>query len=534
MREALRNNLVALISACLAAAVAIVLGLLFPFGNDTAAHLYLTSVFAHSGFSIWDNFWYFGRFDFVGYSYLYYPLASLVGVKAPAVAGLALFQGVVAARLFDRRSTRNYVLASLATAISVGALILTGAYPFLSAMGLSACAVAMYMRRSRFGFAAFVGLAAATSPLSIGGIAFAVAFLGISRAYGSNAKTASNLRHLGRNLASAVGYFNLTVLATVAGATVGVNSYFQIRGSYPYYGSDLAMAVGFCAILISAAPVMVRRGERLAMYCAVGAYLAVNLALFWIHTGIGGNVARVGEIGPTIIAGVALRMDFGGHKRWMRPWLTVGALGAALWMSLSVIAPVFDATQSYLTRGANWTEVVRTVDASYPQRRVEYVDSLLHEGAYFLPQAGIPIARGWFRQDDFVQNSIFYRQELSPRQYQRWLCSNQIAAVVLPPGPYDYSSVQEARLVAGGVSFLAAPVRAGRFGVYRVLGCRAVVPLRIVSATLSLALVPAAGRYVIPLNYSRFDSASFGTLSATSSGRVALTTRRAGTVQLRS
>ena len=56
-----------------------------PLGNDLAAHVYQRTVFLHDGFQLWNNFWYGGRYAFVTYSVLYYPLAALFGIKALAV-----------------------------------------------------------------------------------------------------------------------------------------------------------------------------------------------------------------------------------------------------------------------------------------------------------------------------------------------------------------------------------------------------------------------------------------------------------------
>ena len=45
---------------------------------------------------------------------------------------------------------------------------------------------------------------------------------------------------------------------------------------------------------------------------------------------------------------------------------------------------------------------------SRPSYRVEAVDTVGHWPAAYLPAAGIPIARGWFRQDDFPRNDLLY------------------------------------------------------------------------------------------------------------------------------
>ena len=46
-------------------------------------------MFLRHGFILWDNFWYAGRYSFVTYSLLYYPLAAAFGIRALAVATVA-------------------------------------------------------------------------------------------------------------------------------------------------------------------------------------------------------------------------------------------------------------------------------------------------------------------------------------------------------------------------------------------------------------------------------------------------------------
>src|SRR5579862_6197696 len=86
-RHALSNE--ALLSACAAGAVAALLVWLGPPGTDLAAHAYQRAIFLQHGFALWNNFWYAGRYSFVTYSLLYYPLAAVVGIKVLAVATTA-------------------------------------------------------------------------------------------------------------------------------------------------------------------------------------------------------------------------------------------------------------------------------------------------------------------------------------------------------------------------------------------------------------------------------------------------------------
>ena len=80
----------ATLSAAGAGALAAVLIWLGPPGSDLAAHAYQRTLFLDHGFTLWNNFWYAGRYSFVTYSVLYYPLAALFGIRLLAVATVAI------------------------------------------------------------------------------------------------------------------------------------------------------------------------------------------------------------------------------------------------------------------------------------------------------------------------------------------------------------------------------------------------------------------------------------------------------------
>ena len=81
-------------------------------------------LFRSEGFVTWDNFWYSGRHVFVTYSWLYYPLAAVVGIKLLATLSLA-----VAAVAFTRLV--EWTPAALTFAVVWGLYALSGAYPFM-------------------------------------------------------------------------------------------------------------------------------------------------------------------------------------------------------------------------------------------------------------------------------------------------------------------------------------------------------------------------------------------------------------------
>ena len=102
-----------------------------------------------------------------------------------------------------------------------------------------------------------------------------------------------------------------------------------------------------------------------------------------------------------------------------------------------------------------------------PDYRVEAVDTVGHWPAEYLPSAGIPIVRGWFRQDDFPQNSLLYRNP-GGSAYVRWLRSLGVRYVVLPDAALDYSARHEAALLPSGRSGLPVVFRSAHTTVFAV------------------------------------------------------------------
>src|SRR5438045_6886845 len=120
----------ALLSAVAAGSLAAVLAWLGPHGSDLAAHAYQRADYIQHGFSLWNNFWYAGRYSFVTYSVLYYPLAALLGIKLLAVATVAT--AVIAFAAVVRHEWGGRGSWSIRAFAGVGAvLVLSGAYPFL-------------------------------------------------------------------------------------------------------------------------------------------------------------------------------------------------------------------------------------------------------------------------------------------------------------------------------------------------------------------------------------------------------------------
>ena len=80
--------------------------------------------FLQHGFALWTNYWYAGRYTFVGYSVLYYPLAALRRIRLLAVlsvaASTAAFTLVIRQTWGDSTvwATRFFALVAAASVVS--------------------------------------------------------------------------------------------------------------------------------------------------------------------------------------------------------------------------------------------------------------------------------------------------------------------------------------------------------------------------------------------------------------------------------
>src|SRR5580765_1422569 len=95
-----------------------------PPGSDTAAHVYQRDLYRSEGFVTWDNYWYSGRHVFVTYSWLYYPVVSVVGIRL--LSTLSLVVATIAFALLV-----DWTPAVLTFAFVWGLYALSGAYPFM-------------------------------------------------------------------------------------------------------------------------------------------------------------------------------------------------------------------------------------------------------------------------------------------------------------------------------------------------------------------------------------------------------------------
>ena len=103
-------------------------------------------------------------------------------------------------------------------------------------------------------------------------------------------------------------------------------------------------------------------------------------------------------------------------------------------------------------RGEFWRPALAFLRADpNPNYRVDVVPTFDNWEAYYLPQAGFALARGWYRQLDLVRNPALYRATLTGPNYREWLRANGVRYVMLPRVELDrVAATAQAELLRSG------------------------------------------------------------------------------------
>jgi hypothetical protein len=513
---------------------------------DLATHAYLTSLLSHHGLVVWDSRWYAGRYPFLTYSLLYYPLAAIIGVQVLGVISVGVaavcFSGLCGLAWGERARP-----ATLLFAVVWGGVVLSAAYPFVLGVAFALLALwaleagrrgwlqgtpvpddrrgsgsghdepvlTLLRRRWRIWFAGASIATFAVSPLALLLLVLAV----VAVALGDR-----------RDPRSLVGPG--VVLALLVLAQLVLMRLFPDHGRYPFWWLDLVQVEVFCALGI----VLAWRVDRArVLRVLLGLYGLATLVAFLIRSDLGANMTVVRYLAVPAFALLC------GLRSFRPRWLCWPALALAAWWNLTPLVAAFaqdgvgpESQASYWSPTVAWLE-----PRLAPGYRVEVVDTVGHWGAYFLPERGIPIARGWFRQDDFPTNAVLYEKSpLLRSQYLAWLRSLGVAYVVLPDAPLDWSSEAEASLLSSGRSGLPIVERSAHQLVFAVPRPTPIVtgpgPVRVLrDGREGLTLtVGAAGTYRLAVHWSPYWRSSAGCVAPSSSGMTELSVSRPGAVSI--
>ena len=486
-------------AALVAGLVALALVVFGPPGGDAAAHLYMTQAWRDHGWQLWDNFWYSGRYAQVNYSLLFYPLAALAHPTTVVVASCAGAAGAFAA-LLRRRWPTLATGPALAFALLVPLAVVAGTYPFLLGLAIALATILALQAGHPYLALAGVLLTGLAHPL-------ALAFL---------------LVVLLAVAVSTPGWWrrrpNLVLLAgsaAVAGAQALLLRGFSTGDArYPFDPKDAAAIAGFCVVGL-----LLTRGlpdQRYLRAVFIG-YAALGTVAFSLSSPVGGNAVRL-----MLLMGVPLLMLPLAARGFRPRGIAVALVGVALlWQALPAVAGWRTATESRAQDESFWYPVIAWVAEHHePDQRVQVVATADNWEAYYLARRGVPLARGWFRQDDFPANAVLYGP-LTARGYEAWLRRTGVHYVFLPDDPLDYSAGNEAELLRSGESGLREVAQIGGWTVFELprptpiatpADGIAVVSLTSDAVTLR---VERPGTYRLRLRYTPYWSVERGYACAT-------------------
>ena len=390
------------------------------------------------GAYLWDNLWYGGHYPLASYSLLYYFPAAVVGNLALVIAATA-----VSAALFASVSARAWgVLATWpARAFAVlGAMapLVTGTYPF--ALGLTALLASLRALQSN---RVVVALACAALALGFSPLAFVFLVLALLAALGARPRLDGRAVRVGLAIGALVA-IELAIAAT-----------FPATGDPPFTVDAFAGVLALCAFAALLA-VRAPQGRTLAAFFLLWA--AASVVAFALPTPIGSNLARLRLVAfPLVLLAACL-------ARFRPPLLALGAIVLAL---LATVAPYRTQIPSIVNgrtdEAAFWVSPLAFLRAhADPNYRVEVIPTGGHWEAFYLPRAGFPLARGWYRQLDMSENPLLYRKRLNPAAYRGWLRRMGVRFVLRAHAGLD----------GNGTATEAALVDSGRSGLVQVFGDR--------------------------------------------------------------
>jgi hypothetical protein len=468
--------------ALTAAVTATLVAALGPPGGDAAAHLYRTEL-VRDGVTIWDNLWFAGHYPLASYSLLYYVFAALIGntllVAGGAVVSASLFAALGRAEWGDAARWPARAFAVLAATP-----LYTGTYSY--SLGIAAALGALRLLQIGRRWPALIACA-----LTLGFAPLAFAFLCL--ALGAVALARRRVQ-----VPVAAG------LAVVAVLELAILLLFPSEGRYPF--SSLSLAAALTAGGLGAA--LAWRSERAAaLRWFFVLWGAVAIAGFLVQSPFGDNLTRLRTmILPLVLLAAALARF---RPRWLAGGAVLFALGYNVAPDLSALPKRLDDTRT--AKAAFWQPALRAV-AGDVNHRVAVVPTFGHWEAFWVPQAGVALARGWYRQLDITANPELYRAPLEPATYRRWLDRTAVRYVLLPNarlGPMGAS--REAQLLRSGSSGLDVILRSRDWTVYEVPDPTPILEggmLTRLDHDLVAGRVAAPGSYRLRIRWSPYWSAT--------------------------
>ncbi len=485
------------IALALGAGLVLLWLLVNPRTPDLAAQAYRVGLFEQVGFTLFDEHWYAGH-GIPGYSLLFAPLASLIGMRALAAASvlvsIALFERLV---LDEFGGDLRVRLGACVFAVAAIGDLWSGRLTF--ALGVTfALACVFALSRQRLLLAALLaGVCAAASPVA-----------------GALLTLAALTYALGTRRPRVL----IAVALPVALVLVPVELLFGEGGFEPYPARSFAASALVAVVFAAALP----RRERLLRLGAVLYLIACLLALA-IHTLLGSNIERYAVLlaAPLLLCALGRSRQGAGLARSRpapaapAPAVAAAALGVILvWVVWGPVRETLAVSGSQATRAAYYTPVERFLAAhGGALARVEVPLTRSHwEAAFLAPR--FSLARGWEKQLEERYDAVLLGHSLSAEAYRAWLHEQAVTYVALPDAQLDPPSASEGTLIRGGLPYLREVFSSAHWRIYAV---REATPLLQGPGRLT-ALghdrfafdARAPGTFLIRVHYSRYFAVAAG------------------------
>jgi hypothetical protein len=495
-----------------------------PPSPDLAAQVYRARLFSRAGFTIWDNAWYGGHYV-PGYSLIFPPLASLIGVRPTGVIAV-----MCSTLLFWRIATRVEGFrarpATILFALGGTGDLLIGRVTFALGVTFGLASVLASMRGSRVGCVLGSLGCAAASPV-------AAAFLVLA---GCADLTANRARGRAAMLC-------LPAICVVLGLVV----LFPEGGYEPFALTSLVAAVSATAALLFLLGPADRMLRHLAFLYLTGLVLA-----FVLRTPMGGNAVRFGVLFvPAALAGrvrvadvqraigrasealgsaseIARRSSRRGRRpaaggRRLAAIRRAPAAGLLALLAGAVVVwqvsgPIDQSVGAELNPASHYAFYAPAIAFLEKQdrggaMRIEVPFTSSHWDATILARDFL-LARGWERQLDTRYDALFYAPRLTATAYESWLVDNAVSYVAESNAPADFSSVQEDALIGTGLPFLRLVDRTANWRIYAVVGTRPLAsgPGKLISVDADGFTLDAerAGDFVVRIHYTPDWTATSG------------------------
>jgi hypothetical protein len=263
-----------------------------------------------------------------------------------------------------------------------------------------------------------------------------------------------------------------------------------------------------------------------------------SLSAYLIPSMVGDNVTRLRAfVFPLMLVAAA-------EARFRPRFLTVLALAGALAYNIGpylMLVPY--RLESKPASAAFWQPAIAYLDRHRdPNYRVEVVPTAAHWESYWIPRAGYPLARGWYRQLDITSNSVLYQPHLDDAEYTSWLRRTGVKYVLLPRTQLDPDGAPaEARLLRRGIAGLRPVFRSANWTIYEFARRRPLLTgpararLTAMGHQLISGVVSTVGVYTLRVNFNPYwaENPRVSCVRSSPRGMTLITFRQPGAFTLR-